>query len=269
MIKKLTKIVWVVILSVTFSSISFAQESSTISRILENGELRVGTSGNQPPYTFVNKENKVVGYEMDLATALSESIGVKLTVVQMPFNELLGALEKGKIDVIMSGMTITPERNLKAAFVGPYMVSGKSIMTKTANLEKLDEESEINQSQVTLVALEGSTSESFVKNFLPEAKLITTKDYDSAVKMVMDDKASAMISDVEIIAVTMLRYPNSDLTALTTPLTIEPIGMALPPNDFLFVNMVENYFSALQLAGYLDVWQKVWFEDGTWLLQMK
>jgi polar amino acid transport system substrate-binding protein len=85
----------------------------------------------------------------------------------------------------------------------------------------------------------------------------------------MDDKAGAMVSDAEIIAVTMMRYPDSDLTALTEPLSIEPIGMALPVNDYLFLNLVENYFAALQLGGLLEQVQANWFDNGNWLLQMK
>ncbi|RLD24575.1 MAG: ABC transporter substrate-binding protein, partial [Bacteroidetes bacterium] len=109
----------------------------------------------------------------------------------------------------------------------------------------------------------------FVTNFLPKAKLIAAKNYDEAVKLVMEDKAAAMVSDAEIIAVTMMRYPNSDLTALSEPLTIEPIGMALPTNDYLFLNLVENFFAELQMTGLLEQLQANWFDNGNWLLQMK
>jgi len=265
--KKITQIFVVIVLAI--ATVTSVNAQDVINRIKTNGELRVGTTGNQPPYSLKTKENKIIGYEMDLAEGLATSMGVGLKIVEMPFSQLLSALEAGKIDVVMSGMTITTERNMGAAFIGPYMVSGKSILTKTANLEKLDEDAEINNEQVTLVALRGSTSEKFVNAYIPKAKLILAKNYDEAVKLVMEDKAGAMVSDAEIIAVTMMRYPDSDLTALTEPLTIEPIGMALPSNDYLFLNLVENYFAALQLGGYLEQIQANWFDNGNWLLQMK
>lgn len=265
--KRITIFFIVVVLAIV--SVTSVNSQDVINRIRESGELRVGTSANQPPYTLKTKENKIIGYEMDLAKLLAESMGVEVKIVEMPFSELLNALTAGKIDVIMSGMTINSERNMRAAFVGPHMVSGKSILTKTANLAKLDETTEIDNAQVTLVALKGSTSEKFVQKFLPKAKLIAAKNYDEAVKLVMEDKAAAMISDAEIIAVTMMRYPNSDLTALAEPLTIEPIGMALPTNDFLFINLVENYLAKLALTGYLEQIQANWFDNGNWLLQMK
>lgn len=265
--KKITKILVVIVLAV--ASVTNVNSQDVINRIKESGELRVGTSANQPPYTLKTRDNQIIGYEMDLAKLLAESMGVEVKIVEMPFGALLNALTAGKIDVIMSGMTINMERNMRAAFVGPYMISGKSILTKSANLEKLDENAEIDNEAVTLVALKGSTSEKFVQKYLPKAKLIAAKDYDEAVKLVMEDKAAAMVSDAEIIAVTMMRYPNSDLTALSEPLTIEPIGMALPTNDFLFINLVENYLAKLALTGYLEQIQANWFDNGNWLLNMK
>ena len=265
--KKITKIFIVIVLAV--ASVSSVNSQDVINRIKESGELRVGTTGNQPPYSLKTKENKIIGYEMDLAGLLAASMNVELKIVEMPFSELLNSLSAGKVDIVMSGMTITMERNMGAAFIGPYMISGKSILTKNANLEKLDEQAEIDNEAVTLVALKGSTSEKFVTNFLPKAKLIAAKNYDEAVKLVMEDKAAAMVSDAEIIAVTMMRYPNSDLTALSEPLTIEPIGMALPTNDYLFLNLVENFFAELQMTGLLEQLQANWFDNGNWLLQMK
>lgn len=65
-------------------------------------------------------------------------MGVRLRFVERPFAQLLPALEKGEIDVVMSGMTITPDRNLRVAFVGPYIVTGKSILAKARRLAALE-----------------------------------------------------------------------------------------------------------------------------------
>ncbi len=246
-----------------------AQAKSTLAKIIASGELKVGMSGNQPPYSMTAKSGELMGYEVDLANLLAGSMGVKLTLVQMPFGELLPSLESGKIDVIMSGMTITSERNTKALFVGPYMVTGKSILTKASTLATLDEQAEINQSAVTLVALQGSTSEDFVKLVLPDAILTLAKDYDEAVNLVLADKVNAMIADLEICQVTMMRYPDSDLAALDQPLSIEPIGMAISPNAYLLENLVSNYFESLAMVGVMDLLEEKWFEDGSWLIQLK
>lgn len=73
---------------------------------------------------------------MDLARAVAGAMEVRLRVEVIPFDELIPALEKGRIDMIISSMTITAERNLRVAFVGPYFISGQSILTtKTAAMD--------------------------------------------------------------------------------------------------------------------------------------
>lgn len=245
-----------------------ADSSPVLSRIVDKGELRVGMSGTQPPFTVMSKDGQLIGYEVELAGALAGAMGVELKIVQKPFGQLLSALEAGEVDVVMSGMTMTPERNLKAAFVGPYVLSGKSILTKDKTLAAIEEAGEIDKSSITLTALENSTSQKFVETLMPNAKLITTADYESAVKMVLEDKATALVADYPICALSVLRHGDQGLVTLAEPLTIEPIGIAIAPGDSLLLNMVQNYLGTLQSMGLLDQLEAKWFQDGSWLIQI-
>jgi len=130
MVLSLSKKVALFIIILFIPTVLFSQENGALDRILKRGELRVGTSGSQPPFTIKSKEGHLMGYEIDIANLLADAMNLKLTLVAKPFSELLPALEKGEIDVVMSGMTITPERNLKFTFAGPYTLSGKSILAK-------------------------------------------------------------------------------------------------------------------------------------------
>jgi len=242
-----------------------AQDSSTLDRIVKKGELRVGMTGNQPPYTMVAKTGEMIGYEVDLANLLAGYMQVELKLVKMPFAKLLPALESGKIDIIMSGMSITAKRSTSALFASPYLFTGKSILLKEYNLEKLNTPEEINNPEVTLVALKGSTSEEFVKKLLPEAKLTLAKDYDTAVELIATGKVKAMIADIEICQVAILQNFGKNLTTLEQPLTIEPVSMALPKNDFTMESFMSNYFTTLRMVGALQALDIKWFEDGSWL----
>jgi polar amino acid transport system substrate-binding protein len=170
--------------------------------------------------------------------------------------------------MIVSGMAITPERNTKVAFVGPYLLTGKSILTKSATLAAAQEVTDIDMESVTITALAGSTSQEFAEMVLPKAKLQTTDNYDDAIKLVMDGKADAMVADIEICQITVLRYPDAGLATLSDALTIEPVGIALPPNDPLLINLVENYLSALEMVGLLEELHAQWYTDGSWLIQI-
>jgi len=258
----------IVLISVISTGLALAADSPVIDRILSNGVLRVGMSGNQAPMNARNNDDQLIGLEVDLANMLAAAMEVKVQFVVKPFPELLGALEKGEVDAVMSGMTMTLERNMRAAFVGPYIVSGKSILTKDQTLAKIEEAEDLDQSQIRLAALENSTSQEFVEALMPQAQLTLTKSYDEAIQMVLEDKVGAMVADFPICAISVLRHGDKGLVTLVEPLTLEPIGIALAPGDPLFVNLVENYLSALDATGLLELLEVKWFDDGSWLIQV-
>jgi polar amino acid transport system substrate-binding protein len=239
--------------------------SPVLSGIVKSRTLRVGMSGNQPPLNMTNREGSLIGMEPDLAKLLASSMNVKLEIVTKPFGELLGALRKGEIDLVMSGMTITPERNLEVAFVGPYFVSGKSVLTKSQKLASISEATPIDDPSVRLAALAGSTSQRFVETATPKAVLVSVQDYDEGVKAVIEGKADALVADFPICVLSVLRHPDEGLATLVSPLTVEPIGIALPTNDPLLLNLVQNYLNALQATGVLEALRSRWFDDGSWL----
>jgi len=100
-------------------------------------------------------------------------------------------------------------------------------------------------------------------------EIILVDNYVDGVKMVLDDKADAMVADKPICVISVLKNQGKDLVTSEEPLTIEPIGMALPPGDAQFLNLVENYLASLQLSGSLPQPEKKWFNDGAWMLNVE
>ena len=258
--------VFAVLLSVVFlMSAMSASAGPAMERIIKKGELVVGISGAQPPMIATTKKGKIIGLDADIARAMADAMGVKVKFVSMPFAKLLAALEAGRVDMILSGMTITSERNLKVAFVGPYFVTGKGFLTKIKSIASARKASEINSPDTKLTALQGSTSQRFVEKFIPKAMLVTAKNYDEAVNLVIEDKVDAMIADHPICMLSVLRYPDKGLLSLSTPITYEPIGVALPADDPLFINWVENFINKLKNSGGLEALKSQWFKHGSWL----
>ena len=245
-----------------------AQGPGRLAEIVARGELRVGLSGNQPPLNALNRSGEIIGMEVDLARLLAGSLGVDVRFVARPFAELLPALRAGEVDLVLSGMTITPQRNLEVAFVGPYFVSGKSLLTKSQALAASDEARDIDRPGVTLAALEGSTSQRWIEVFAPKATLVAVAGYDEGVRMVRNGEVDALLADFPICVLSALRHADEGLVTLASPLTVEPIGIALPPDDFLFVNLVENYLTSLRSSGALEGLRQAWFERGEWLEQL-
>lgn len=240
-----------------------------LDRILAKNELVVGTAASMPPLNMTTKDGHIIGLEPDLARIMAGALGVRLTLEPVSFGELIAALESGAVDVVLSGMTITPARNVKVAFVGPYYVSGKSVLTTTATLAAATNVSQLNTPKTVLAALKGSTSQLFVERLIPKATLVVTDNYDQAVAMVLDNRVHALVADHPFCTTSVLRYPNKGLIALTNPLSYEPIGIALPANDALFVNWMQNLLATLEKSGELEVLRRRWFDDSSWVNRLR
>ena len=119
-----------------------------------------------------------------------------------------------------------------------------------------------------LATLQGSTSQAFVEGLIPEAQLTTVPDYDAGVQLVLEDKVHALVADYPICVLSVLRHADKGLVPLAAPLTIEPIGVALPAGDSLLLNLVENHLGALDALGILDELEVMWFEDSSWLIHL-
>ncbi|MDM9632415.1 transporter substrate-binding domain-containing protein [Robiginitalea aurantiaca] len=265
--KKLYLFLWLLALPLVLPTSLSAQQR--LNEITQRGKLRVGMTGQQPPFSMESKSGKLIGYEVNLAELLAESMNLELELVRIEFNQLIPSIQNGTVDLVMSGMTINMERNMKVAFIGPYVISGKSVVTKSITLAQADEAADLNQGRLRVTSLAGSTSEKFVKTLLPEATSIPVANYDLAVEALLKDEANVMLADLPICLITQMRYPDANLLTLEDPLTMEPIGMALPADDPLLLNFIENYFNALEMTGLLKELENYWFETGSWLSDMK
>ena len=243
--------------------------SPVLDRILSRGELRVGMSGDMPPLNMTTKEDKIIGLDADLAALAADAMGVKLNVQKMAFSGLLPALEAGSIDMIISNMTMTPDRNLKVAFVGPYFTSGKGLLTKNSVLAEAKKLEDINNPKFTFVALKGSTSEAVTQKGAPLAKLVSVATENDGVRMVIDGKADAMLADFPICAVAAFRNQGSGLVPVAAPITYEPIGIAVPKGDPHLLNWLQNFMNSIEKAGYMKGLGEKWFAKPTWVDQLK
>jgi ABC-type amino acid transport substrate-binding protein len=234
-------------------------DASVLADIEKRGKLVLGTSGNMPSMSET-RDGKLVGFDIDLARLMASGMGVKLDIKTMPFDKLLPALEKGDVDVVISNVTINPERNMRVAFVGPYMTSGKCIVTKKDALARAEEATDLNTPDTRLAALEGSTSAAFAKALLPKASLTLVDDYEKAVTMVNSDTIGGLITDYPICLSVLKSHPDAGFVSLFSLLTYEPVGIALAGNDPLYINWTENFLTRVEGMGLLEELSMRWFD---------
>jgi len=149
--------------------------------------------------------------------------------------------------------------------VGPYMMSGKSLLTKDSVLAKAEGSADFNRKDLKLVALQNSTSASFITAVTPESTLIEVENYDKGVAMIMAGEADGMVADMPACVLAVLRNPDAGLRTLSKPITVEPVGIALSKDDPQFLNLVQNYLDAYGKMGVLSKLRSKWFEDKSWI----
>lgn len=236
-----------------------------MTRILERGTLIVGTSGTMPPMSFVGANDEVAGLDIDIARLVASVMGVKLDVRVLPFDQLVPAVKQGDVDMALSNLTITPKRNRDVAFVGPYLTSGKCMLTKDEALAKPEEGTDLGAKETRIAVMAGTTSEDFARELMPKAKLIAIDDYEAAAAMVRGDEADALLTDFPICLALLKAHPDAGFVSVLSRLTYEPIGIALPGDDAHLHNFVENVLVRLEETGTLEQMGERWL--GTVRLQ--
>ncbi len=246
-----------------------AEPSAGLARIARTGEIRIGMTGEQPPLSMTARNGEMIGLDVALAAVLARSMGVEPRFVRLPFRDLLDSLDAGDVDLVMSGMTITPERSRRATFVGPYYTSGKSILTRSAELAAVQVPQDLDSAELRIAALEGSTSELFVRKWMPRARLVPSEGLEDAIRMVLANEVDLLIADRETCAFAVLRHPDAGLLNPAVTFTVEPMGIAVAANDPRLANLVETYLSALEERGVLDTARAFWFRDPSWVKDLR
>ncbi len=243
--------------------------SRGLSRMVATGQMLVGTSGQQPPFSMTSRAGELVGLDVALARVLAQSMGLEARFVALPFDRLLDALENGEVDLVMSGMTITPGRSQRVTFVGPYYTSGKTILTRTPALAAASSPGELDSPQLRFAALRGSTSEAFVRGSLSRARLVAVERLEEAVGMVAEGRVDALVADRETCAVAVLRRPGEGLLQSEAVFTVEPMGIAVPPDDPRLAGLVQTYLDALASRGVLEKASAFWMKDPSWVQEIR
>lgn len=258
-IMRLMLTVSIIIFVIISSSAQAVEGAPVISRIQKSGKLVIGTSGNMPLMSEKLMTGELVGFDIDMAKAMAETMGVKLELKSMPFDQLIPALEQGTVDIVLSNMTMTMDRNMRVAFAGPYFVSGKCLITKEQEIAQADEPEDLKEADAKIAVVRGTTSENFVKEVLPLVMRMPVENVDKGTNMVAKGEANAFLTDFPICLSVMKRYPDNGFQSVVSLLTYEPIGIALPANDPLLMNLARNFIDRAENVGLIQGLAVKWF----------
>ncbi|MEJ2097391.1 MAG: transporter substrate-binding domain-containing protein, partial [Deltaproteobacteria bacterium] len=202
-------------------------KKSHIQKILKRGELRVGFESGYIPFEMTNKKGDFIGFDMDYGRRLAKSMGVKFVPVNTAWDGIIPALVTDKFDIIMGGMTITQERNLKISFANPYIVVGQTILLNKRLEGTVKSYKDLNDPKYILTSRMGTTGEQAIKKYIPKA---TYKGFESEAEAgmeVINGKADALVYDLPFCGVLYGSQGKGKTVFLNDPFTYEPLAWAI------------------------------------------
>ncbi len=236
---------------------------SMLEQVLRRGALQVGMS-TFVPWAMKDKNGELIGFEIDVATRLAKDMGVDVEFIPTKWAGIIPALLTGKFDVIIGGMGILPQRNLKVNFSIPYDTTGMSIVANKDLAAGFDSLEDFNRKEVVVAVRLGATPAMAAKKYLPEAELRQFDDESQAYQELINGKAHAVVASAPTPAFYALRYPDRLFLPLKDTFTREPIGFAVRKGDVDTLNFLNNWIRVVQAEGWLKERKHYWFETRDW-----
>jgi polar amino acid transport system substrate-binding protein len=215
--------------------------------------LRIGTSASYPPLTF-NADGKLQGVEADLAKAVGEHLKVKTQFVELAWNELIPALNDGRIDVIMSGMSVTDARSRQVLFTEPYMKIGQMALIRTADLIQWARPTALFAKGARVGVKAGTTGEAFARTDLPDAVINSFDSIEQGTDALVAGKIDIFIHDAPTIwrLTASTATEKAGLMGLYRPLTDEYLAWAVRKQDTALANALNGSLDTLKKDGTLS-----------------
>ena len=238
-------------------------DESTVEQVIKRGVLRVGMS-TFVPWAMTDKSGNLIGFEIDVATRLAQEMGVRVEFVPTKWAGIIPALLTGKFDVIIGGMGITAQRNLKVNFSIPYDYSGVALVAHRQLAAGFSRLEDFNRPEVTVTARLGSTASAAVNKLLPNAQKRFFDDESQVVQELVNGKVHALLAGTPLPAYQALKYPDKLFLPLKGTVTKEPIGFVVRKGDFDTLNFFDSWIRVVEAEGWLAERRAYWFETQDW-----
>ena len=238
-----------------------APTDSRLDTILKQGFIRIGTTGDYKPFSFLNPDtNEFEGHDIDAAQKLGEALGVKVVFVKTTWPNLMGDLLADKYDIGMSGITRTFDRQKKAHFSQGYILFGKSPLIRSSDKDRFQSLSDIDKSGVKVGVNPGGTNERFVRAHIKNAEIVLNKNNLEIPGMVADGRVDVMITD-SIEAIRYARFDDRLFAAmLDKTFTKNKFGYMIQRGDPTFANFIDFWMEEMFLRGDFEKLAKDWID---------
>jgi ABC-type amino acid transport substrate-binding protein len=220
--------------------------NTTMGKIQAKGEIVIGVKYDVAPFGFKNpRSGNVEGFDVDFGRAVAEALGVKTKLVEAISDNRIPFIKDGTVDLVLSTMTINPERAEEIGFTDPYFIAhGRILVPEDSKIAGIDDLS----GKKVCTAL-GSTYQDTIKEQAPKADLRLVDAYSECTELLQNGSVDAISTDDVILAGMIIQ--DDSLKLVGEELTTEPYGGGFKKGDTAFAEF---------LNGVLDEYKS----DGRW-----
>jgi polar amino acid transport system substrate-binding protein len=212
--------------------------------------LKVGIATNFPPVAY-SQDGRIVGIEADNVRALEGLLAQKFHMVEMPFVELIPALTAGKIDIIMSGMSITAGREKLVRFTQPYINAGQMAILHKDKIARYSQPWSIYEKGVRVGVEGGTTGAAFAERELLTAKIMFYESPEAGFQGLRNDQIDLFVHDAPTSWQLATTREDDDLISLYSALTEEQFAWAVRKDDEALAERLDAALRRIKRNGTL------------------
>ncbi|WP_103147444.1 ABC transporter substrate-binding protein/permease [Staphylococcus aureus] len=230
-----------------------AEQDQTWEKIKERGELRVGLSADYAPMEFehtVNGKTEYAGVDIDLAKKIAKDNNLKLKIVNMSFDSLLGALKTGKIDIIISGMTSTPERKKQVDFSDSYMMTKNIMLVKRDKVNEYKDIKDFNNKKVG--AQKGTEQEKIAQTEIENASITSLSRLPDVILALKSGKVEGAVVEKPVAEAYLKQNPKLGISNVKFNEEEKDTVIAVPKDSPKLLSQINKTIKEVKDKGLID-----------------
>lgn len=251
--KKLLKLILIVLIT------SFSYGADLVDEIISRGTLRVGTTGDYKPFTYLDN-GKYVGYDIAVAELIGKELGVKVEFFPTTWKNLLDDLNSNKYDIAMGGITRTTYRQTKAEMSNPYLIFGKCFLVRKGEKGKYSSIEDVNNPKVRVGINIGGTNEKFAEMYLNKAEIIRYENNLDVPLAVENGEVDVMVTETPEAIVYEKVNKKLEGALVDKPLTKSQMGYLVKKDQIHLLNTVNFILEEFEINGTTEKVKKMYLE---------
>lgn len=232
---------------------AYAEQDQKWEKIKERGELRVGLSADYAPMEFehtVNGKTEYAGVDIDLAKKIAKDNNLKLKIVNMSFDSLLGALKTGKIDIIISGMTSTPERKKQVDFSDSYMMTKNIMLVKKDKVNEYKDIKDFNNKKVG--AQKGTEQEKIAQTEIENASITSLSRLPDVILALKSGKVEGVVVEKPVAEAYLKQNPKLGISNVKFNEEEKDTVIAVPKDSPKLLSQINKTIKEVKDKGLID-----------------